>query len=84
MLEAAQLLPYRGPTSNPVTNGLLLRVDIHGPLDLEMLAIHPHVRLIVVSKQLTDTEYADIAVLSTATARPDPPRPLTWLRGEAA
>jgi hypothetical protein len=40
-LEAAHLRPYRGPDSNTVTNGLLLRADIHTLLDLRLLAPDP-------------------------------------------
>ncbi len=37
-LEGAHLRPYRGPDSNVVTNGLLLRADIHTLFDLQLLA----------------------------------------------
>jgi putative restriction endonuclease len=61
VLEAAHLLPYRGPASNTVSNGLLLRADIHGLLALGLLAIDPHTRLVAVSAQLVGTEYATLA-----------------------
>ena len=56
-LEGAHLRPYRGPESNDVTNGLLLRADIHTLLDLGLLAPDPATRTIVVSKLLTGTKY---------------------------
>ncbi|WP_409331148.1 HNH endonuclease [Trujillonella humicola] len=61
VLEAAHLRPYRGPASNTVTNGLLLRADIHTLLDLALLAIHPTARTVTVSRQLAGTEYAALA-----------------------
>jgi putative restriction endonuclease len=57
VLEAAHLCPYRGPDSNQVTNGLLLRADIHTLLDLGMLAPDPATRRIKVSPQLAGTYY---------------------------
>ena len=56
-LEGAHLRPYRGPESNVVTNGLLLRADIHTLLDLGLLAPDPQTRAIVVSKLLAGTQY---------------------------
>jgi putative restriction endonuclease len=56
-LEGAHLRPYRGPDSNHVTNGLLLRADIHTLFDLRLLAPDPVTRMIVVSKLLAGTEY---------------------------
>lgn len=61
VLEAAHLRPYRGPQSNTVTNGLLLRSDIHTLLDLNGIAIHPSRRTVHVSKSLVRTEYADLS-----------------------
>jgi putative restriction endonuclease len=56
-LEGAHLRPYRGPGSNHVTNGLLLRADIHTLFDLGLLAPEPVTRTIVVSKLLVGTQY---------------------------
>lgn len=56
-LEGAHLRPYRGPDSNTVTNGLLLRADIHTLFDLRLLAPHPVTRNIVISKRLAGTQY---------------------------
>lgn len=56
-LEGAHLRPYRGPDSNVVTNGLLLRADIHTLFDLQLLAPAPRTRSIVVSKLLAGTQY---------------------------
>lgn len=57
VLEAAHLHPYRGAHTNRVTNGLLLRADIHTLLDCQYLAPAPGTRAIVISKRLAGTEY---------------------------
>ncbi|MCY1031649.1 HNH endonuclease signature motif containing protein [Corallococcus sp. BB11-1] len=41
LLEAAHIAPYRGEKDNHVSNGLLLRADIHTLFDLDLLGIHP-------------------------------------------
>jgi putative restriction endonuclease len=76
-LEAAHLRPYRGPDSNDVTNGLLLRADIHTLLDLRLLALDPATRTIVISKLLAGTQYEALTTRppadpATASQRPDP------------
>jgi hypothetical protein len=57
VLEAAHLIPYKGPKSNTAGNGLLLRADIHTLLDLQLLAIDPVARTVVLSPRLHHTEY---------------------------
>jgi hypothetical protein len=52
VLEAAHLLPYRGPDSNVVTNGILLRGDLHTLLDLQLIGIDPGSRIVTVSVRL--------------------------------
>ncbi|WP_200883691.1 HNH endonuclease [Archangium violaceum] len=37
VLEAAHIFPYHGPQTNHVTNGLLLRADLHVLFDLGLL-----------------------------------------------
>lgn len=41
VLEAAHIRPYAGDGTNAVSNGLLLRADVHTLLDLGLLAIEP-------------------------------------------
>lgn len=41
VLEAAHIRPYRNPTDNRPTNGLLLRCDLHTLFDLDLLAVEP-------------------------------------------
>jgi len=60
-LEAAHLRPYRGPESNTVSNGLLLRADIHTLLDLGLVAFNPQTRKVVVSLLLAGTRYESLS-----------------------
>jgi hypothetical protein len=55
---AGRWLVASGAASNHVTNGLLLRADIHTLFDLGLLAPEPVTRTIVVSKLLVGTQYA--------------------------
>lgn len=41
VLEAAHIIPYRGPQTNLVSNGLLLASDIHKLFDSDNLLINP-------------------------------------------
>lgn len=40
-LEAAHIYPYRGEETNAVTNGILLRSDLHTLFDLGLLTVDP-------------------------------------------
>lgn len=59
VLEAAHILPYMGNQTNIVTNGLLLRADIHTLFDRLLLAIVPAGRELVVriSPEVDDPAY---------------------------
>ena len=61
VLEAAHLRSYLGLHTNVVTNGLLLRADIHTLLDLKLWAPDPSTRVISISKSLTDTQYQELS-----------------------
>lgn len=60
VLEAAHLQPYRGQHTNAVTNGLLLRADMHTLLDYKLWAPDPVTRTVVISKSLVGTEYNEL------------------------
>ena len=60
VLEAAHITPYMGTKTNALTNGLLLRADIHTLFDLGLIPIDPGVRTIKVSKLLSDSEYTHL------------------------
>ena len=57
VLEAAHIHPYRGPDTNKVTNGLLLRSDVHTLFDCRLLAIDSDTMTVLVAPQLRDSEY---------------------------
>jgi hypothetical protein len=57
-LEAAHLIGYHGPLSQHVSNGVLLRADIHTLFDLELLAICPDSFTIVLADSLRQSSYA--------------------------
>lgn len=59
-LEAAHIVPYTGPQSHHVTNGLLLRADIHTLFDLDLIGINPESLTISVATAIKVTMYADL------------------------
>lgn len=59
-LEAAHIVPYCGPQSNHVSNGLLLRADIHTLFDLDLIGIDPQTLKVVLSPALQGTNYRDL------------------------
>ncbi|HVY19632.1 MAG TPA: HNH endonuclease [Bauldia sp.] len=61
VLEAAHITPYRGPKTNHVTNGLLLRSDVHTLFDLGLISIEPMSREVRVSRKLTGSMYEPLA-----------------------
>jgi len=75
VLEAAHLHPYRGPHTNVVTNGLLLRADIHTLLDYKLWAPNPDTRAISISKSLIDTPYCELSGKRIAEPRTPKERP---------
>ncbi|MFC5061140.1 HNH endonuclease signature motif containing protein [Actinomycetospora atypica] len=57
VLDAAHIMPYKGTASNVVSNGLLLRTDLHTLLDRDLLAIHPQTGEVHIAQSLQTTEY---------------------------
>lgn len=57
ILEAAHITAYKNDTHNHVSNGLLLRCDIHTLYDLELFAIDPDSFAIYFAPQIQDKEY---------------------------
>jgi hypothetical protein len=70
-LEAAHIRPYRGEHTNVVSNGLLLRADIHTLFDLGLLAVNPATLTIALSDWLPGTHYRQFQ--GTPLTRPDNP-----------
>jgi putative restriction endonuclease len=61
LLEAAHIEPYRGPTTNHVQNGLLLRSDIHTLFDCRLIAIDPSSMRLILSPRLVRGGYKLLA-----------------------
>ncbi|HFK5733302.1 TPA: HNH endonuclease [Enterobacter sichuanensis] len=58
ILEAAHITPYRNDSHNDISNGLLLRSDIHTLYDLNLFAIHPINLTIHFAPVLLESEYS--------------------------
>jgi putative restriction endonuclease len=56
-LEAAHIIPYRGPQTNHPSNGLLLRADLHTLFDLGLIAIDTKNMAVIISPSLIGTAY---------------------------
>lgn len=61
VLEAAHIFPYLGKVTNRVSNGLLLRADIHTLFDCWLLTIEPITRKVLVADALAGSSYAKLA-----------------------
>jgi predicted restriction endonuclease len=61
LLEAAHILPYRGPHTNDTTNGLLLRTDIHTLFDCGLISVAPESMTLLVSTKLAGSGYDGLA-----------------------
>jgi len=57
VLEAAHIYPYRGPKTNKVTNGLLLRADLHTLFDCGLIDINPVTLKVMLVPELHSSEY---------------------------
>lgn len=61
LLEAAHITPYMGPETNAITNGLLLRADLHTLWDLGLIAVEPRTRTVWVSPEVSDPTYQGLS-----------------------
>lgn len=66
-LEAAHNFPYLDGETNAVTNGLLLRADIHTLFDLRLIAVDPDARTVLIAPSLRASTYASLEGVSLAT-----------------
>lgn len=57
VLDAAHISPYRGPESNSVANGVLLRTDLHTLFDRLLLGIDPYSGTIQLSARTQGQSY---------------------------
>lgn len=60
-LEAAHIFGYLGTETNVVTNGLLLRGDLHALYDLGLIAVDPTSMMVVTAPRLKETDYGHLA-----------------------
>lgn len=61
VLEAAHIIPYMGPESDSISNGLLLRADLHTLFDLGHIAIDSGAMAVIISPLLRYSTYGNIA-----------------------
>ena len=59
-LEACHIVPYRGPDTNHVSNGLLLRSDIHTLFDLGKISVETSDMTWILADSLRDSSYSDL------------------------
>lgn len=59
-LQAAHIYPYRGPATNRVSNGLLLRADIHLLFDRGAIAVHETSFEVLLKPHLEVTQYVEL------------------------
>lgn len=57
VLDAAHIIPYKGPKTNHPGNGLLLRTDLHTLFDLKLIAVDTASMVLLVSSSLGGTCY---------------------------
>ena len=57
VLESAHIYPYRGPDTNSVSNGILLRADLHTLFDCGLIAIDVETMRARISTCLKGSEY---------------------------
>lgn len=60
-LEAAHIVPYKGPQTNHVVNGLLLRADMHDLFDLGLIAVDTASMQLRLATELAGTMYEEYA-----------------------
>ncbi|MBN3811430.1 HNH endonuclease [Paraburkholderia sp. Ac-20347] len=78
VLEAAHITPYLGPNTNHVTNGLLLRTDLHTLLDCDLIGIDPATRNVLLAPSLrTSADYGHLHGKSLRCASPISASPST-------
>ncbi|MGS7842303.1 MULTISPECIES: HNH endonuclease [Stenotrophomonas maltophilia group] len=59
VIDAAHITPYNGTSTNALSNGLLLRKDIHALFDAGLLVVSPSL-VISVASTLSDACYRDL------------------------
>lgn len=57
ILEAAHIYPFMDGPTNDVSNGLLLRADLHTLFDLRLVSVDPKKRTVATCPKLKESEY---------------------------
>lgn len=60
-LEAAHIVPYHDSSNNDVTNGILLRADLHTLFDLHLISVDSRTARILLANELKETTYREFA-----------------------
>lgn len=60
VLDAAHITPYLGPQTHDVSNGLLLRTDVHTLFDCWLISVDPFTKRIALSEVLKNSAYSDL------------------------
>lgn len=60
-LEAAHIAPYMGDHSNRLSNGLLLRADLHTLFDLGLLSFDENYRALLAPELKISSQYSDLS-----------------------
>ena len=74
-LEACHIIPYRGPDTNHVSNGLLLRADIHTLFDLGKVAVDTSDMTVILAGGMARSSYADLSNISVSLPHEPSKRP---------
>jgi hypothetical protein len=61
VLEAAHICPFMGEATNHISNGLLLRADLHTLFDLHLMSIDTSDFSVIVSDRLSGSPYQELA-----------------------
>lgn len=74
-LEAAHIVAYRGPVTNHLSNGLLLRADLHTLFDLHLVTVDVATTTLLLSPDVQATQYsryqgAELALPENSLLRP--------------
>ena len=60
VLEACHIRPYDGPNSNDLSDGILLRADLHTLFDRGLIGIDSHASTVIVAQSLLHSDYKGI------------------------
>jgi len=60
VLEAAHIMPYLGPQTHDIANGLLLRADLHTLFNLYLMTIDPETMRVLVAPTMLKTKYGNL------------------------